>query len=139
MRYFSRLVHVLGALLITGGLLATITPAALAPTQRVARAPSVRRDGVRLGAVRRSLRLWPHGRLRLAPWAPCGAAGDASRPDFRPGTAEPVACPSSKHCALRALLPHSRVRGWSSSGCAAWGPAQSQVAPDRECICAKVH
>src|SRR5205085_6932139 len=31
-------------------------------------------------------------------------------------------CPPRKHCALRALLPHPRVRGWGSSGYAAWGP-----------------
>src|SRR5919204_4298822 len=38
------------------------------------------------------------------------------------GTAAPVVCPPRKHCALRALLHHPRVRGWCSSGAAAWGP-----------------
>src|SRR5437899_10483632 len=33
-----------------------------------------------------------------------------------------VVCPPRKHCALLALLHHPRVRGWWSSGSAAWGP-----------------
>ena len=37
-------------------------------------------------------------------------------------TAVGVVCPPRTHCALRALLPHPRVRGWGSSGSAAWGP-----------------
>src|SRR2546423_13780355 len=33
-----------------------------------------------------------------------------------------VVGPPRKHCALRALLPLPRVRGWGGSGSAAWGP-----------------
>src|SRR5919204_286372 len=46
------------------------------------------------------------------------------------GTAAPVVCPPRTHCALRALLHHPRVRGWCSSGSAAWGPAQAQATDD---------
>src|SRR2546421_11207266 len=42
--------------------------------------------------------------------------------DERPATAVAVVCAPRKHCALRALLPHPRARGWGSSGSAAWGP-----------------
>ena len=56
-QYLFLRVHVPRALLITGGLLAAMTTVALAPMQRVAYAPTVRRDGVRPDTARCGHRL----------------------------------------------------------------------------------
>ena len=81
-QYLFPRVHVPRALLITGGLLAAMTTAALAPMQRVAHAPTVRRDGVRLDTVRcgHRPRSFAHGvRLRGAPMR-CSSGSTARGP-----------------------------------------------------------
>ena len=51
--------------------------------------------------------------------------GHARYPTY-PTAVGVVFCPPRKQCALWALLPHHRVRGWGGSGSAAWGPRAVQ-------------